>query len=162
VWGKIVDFVTGLFGGKGGTTQIGSRNTSTANSQSISGVTVGEGARDVIVTNTNNHYSSPPQGQLPPFEPTPEEAVIIRSLSQPGSQPLQRVRIDCQSQYILLINGREAANPFSDVEQCYRYLDALGRLQKYGLLADDSGDGTVFRLSPSGRSLALQLPASSG
>src|SRR5262249_33932503 len=162
VWSKLVEFVTRLFSSKGGATQIGSANSSSSSSQSISGVTVGDGVRNVIVTNTNNIYSSTPPQKTTSFEPTPEETAILAALAQPGASPLLRARLDCQSQYVLLINGKEAAHPYNDVDGCYRYLDALRRLQENNLLVDDSGDGQAFRLSPAGRIAAKQLEAPKG
>lgn len=152
MWGKVVEFVKGLFGGKG-STQIGSRNVSTNVTKNVT-VSAGQDASHVTVAEQVYVTHAAPSTPPPAFEPKPEEVEILTRLQDSVNKTLHLVRIDSVAGYVVLIDGRELANPHSEVEACFAYIEAVHRLRDNNLLVNDSGEGELFHLSSAGRELA--------
>jgi hypothetical protein len=148
----IWEAIKGFFSGKG-TTQIGSGN------RSVSGVTAGDGDGNVVVGgdgNVVNVHADRPLSSEPPFEPTAEEKKMLLTLASSEDGYLMYTTNDLGP--ILTIDGAEIFNVFDDAARI-RWIEAYGRLVSLAFLKDMRGDGHLFHLTSTGRTIADKLTA---
>ena len=152
MFSAIWEWMKGLFIGKG-INQFGSRN------QSVSNVTVGDGASGGVMVANQMHVHRVPPPPPPPmnqveFVPTPAEIQILVGLANSQAGYLHRVK--AEGNCVVVIDGEGLNSPY-DASSSVKMHEAVNRLLKYGLLVDVLQNDEMLHLSTKGKDAVEQI-----
>jgi hypothetical protein len=106
---------------------------------------------EVGITRTQSQYESARE-----YQPKAEDVEVMRRLDAAHQNLLLLVKTDSIAGFVVIIDGQPLADVY-DPDACIKYIEAVHRLRRHGLLINPRRDGQTFNLSSEGRELVRRL-----